>query len=103
MGFISVCLMSLGGHCMSNHVVIEPDRQCLLCHGWPEQDPVPLDSGRFAVMCSGCRGWFPKFGAETRQGAVTAWHRLMHPQYLHKARVEGSSYGCVLISKPLPR
>lgn len=74
-------------------VILEEDRQCLLCNDWPADEPVLLENGRWACQCLGCRRWFPPHGCESKQGAVTAWHRLMHPQYAEKAMRFGDAYG----------
>lgn len=74
-------------------MIKEPERQCLICNSWAHSEPVELDNGRLAMMCSGCGRWFPKWGAESIQGARTTWHRLMHPQYLQKARFNPDLYG----------
>lgn len=66
-------------------VIVEPDRQCLLCNDWPSE-PQLLQNGRYALICKGCGVWLPRSGTESRQGAITAWHRQMHPSNREAAR-----------------
>ncbi len=78
----------------SKRVILEPDRQCLVCNDWPYEKPWVLPDGRKALTCRGCGIWLPRHGALTDQGAVSTWHRRMDPKFLNEAKALGvEAYG----------
>lgn len=52
------------------------DRVCLGCGGYPRLR-YSRRSGMWSMQCTGCR-WYTS-GAETQQGAITAWVRSNRP------------------------
>jgi len=77
----------------NSSAIQEPTRPCLLCDGMPKEKPVRVGKKRWGKQCKRCQRIFPADGCESKQGAETTWHRLMHHQYRDKARLAGDQYG----------